>query len=191
MFALVVCALLYYGGCDCKEGFSENDPTYYDYAFNTDNCNPGAFIEEKFTYDCGTLKKVNKTTDDNNKYIYDLFKKYKKLELDNFNYKSINNIDTIGTLCNCDVTGAPWNNRRFGEDIKNCGITEEGGQICDCLYSDEVVKDGRTLKTGTCAAVGKWFDGDEIKLPPNVLHSTWPRSVADERPRRTPADTGL
>lgn len=171
MFALVVCALYYLmGGCDCKEGFSEKDPNYIMDAFNTDNCDPHAWWPETFTYQCGQVVKANQDFGDANQYIYELFKKYKKLELDNHNYKTINNVDTIGTLCNCDITKYP--DQRYDEDVQNCGNFSEGKQ-CDCLYSDEVIEeDGRRLKRGTCGVMTNPFDDycgdvtDCLKQPP-------------------------
>lgn len=171
LFLIVVFLFIISCNCLCKEGFSvgipvnENDVNYITTYFDTDNCNPHAFIEEEFLFECGSVVKMDKDVINSNNYIYDLYKKYKKLELDNHNYKIINNKDTIGTLCNCDVTGRPEFDRRFGEDIQNCG-SEKNGNMCDCLYSGEVVKDNKTLKTGTCAIIGKYFNGTEIRKPP-------------------------
>lgn len=172
MFVIIV-FLLYHliGSCSCiRDGFSvgipvENDVNYITTYLGTDKCNPGAWVEERLAFECEVVVEMDKDIIDNNNYIYDLYKKYKKLELDNHNYKIINNKDTIGTLCNCDVTGRQEFDRRFGEDIQNCG-SEKNGNMCDCLYSGEVVKDNKTLKTGTCAIVGKYFNGTEIRNPP-------------------------
>lgn len=170
---VIIAFLLYYiiGNCGYRDGFSvgiqvdENMVTYIYKFFNPDKCNPKASWQETFKYDCTTIRNTNNMINTNNNYIYDLYNKYKELEFDYHNYKLTNGNNTEQSKCYCDVTGKPGSDRRFGEDIENCGSPTR--HMCDCLYSDkEIVKDNKTLKTGTCTIKGQYFNATEINRPP-------------------------
>lgn len=170
--------LLYHllGNCGCIEGLTvplmddkvnENQVSYMEFDFDTDNCDPTGLFRRTFTFDCKTLKAVNKNIDNVNKYIYDLYTKYKKLELDHYNYQMTNGNKVPQSICNCDVTDGDL---RIDTDYNNC--KKENGYICDCGYSEAIISEGDIkVKKGTCALKGNYFEPGPKKIiekPPEL-----------------------
>lgn len=156
---LVAIFLLYHflGNYGCREGFSDDDekgdseqPVYFNWDFNTDHCHPDAAFEEEFLMDCKKAITLHEDVDNTNKYIYDLFKKYRKLQIESYNHNLFNKQRT----CNCE-----GGKQVLVKDPNVCNL-------CDCRFNDTLKRDdGTEYKEGTCSS----WDGPPLDVPDEIL----------------------
>jgi hypothetical protein len=144
---LVAIFLLYHflGNYGCREGFSDEQPQYFNWHFDTDHCHTDALIQEEFMMDCKKALSLHEGVDEINNYIYDLYKKYRKLQIESYNHNLFNK----QLACNCEGS-----NLELSEDPNVC-------RLCDCRFNDTLKRDdGTEYREGTCSS----WDGPPFDL---------------------------